>query len=515
VKPITDPKKWQKLVNIWQGGFCMDAVEYTSETWDEPNAAELRIKFLEKHIEQEKCIDCGLANEVKRIEEQIANELGSIAVKVFESGGDITKFPGAARLRAEKLMKFRSVLSPEGAAAFDKWVDIVNQRAPLEEMVSNTVPFRIPGIPGDPNNKTTFINGRDLVVELYLTALATFRKASAATELGEAERQRASLNWGLVNQARIFEVPVSLFANFYHLADRLTTKNCGWDYDGVVIRDDDHAAKYMKTIKDTCGSMWPEKFPFDVLYLAIDPPLEMSEIQRMAYNINSLEETGSAWLCAVIITSTGTVFTLANIVHGKHGEHASILPFTDRKGDEWVRPATLMPWVVTWIVEWINDHQVTIEERTKSFGYRNRYKKSAKRMKLQHIPAPYYTITMHEDILQEKQRQVLSAPRRHWELRYRHDVRGSTNCRIMRGPLPLDPKLEKQLRRDKRRKIFTDQWPDSETAKELAKRGVAPKKRDEWMSVLLFWRKDHIKGPRNAPFIPAIRRSARRKKDVA
>jgi hypothetical protein len=326
-----------------------------------------------------------------------------------------------------------------------------------------------------------------------------------------------------LNQARIFEIPTDLYLAFYHLADRLTTKLSGWDWKpakrdaaGEFVPDEEmqkdiakHASLYESVVQKHCRYMWPDKFPFDTCYLALTPPLELNDVQRGMFSVESCDE---AWLYAFLVTSDGYVCTFIDVVKGDNAGVASVVECS--KVDElrtWGFPLTLSPWVITWMVEWINEHQVTIEDKTCSFSYRNSYKKASKKLKMHSIPPPYYIITMREDLLHAKEQKVMTTPRKHWELQYRHDVRGCTNCRIMRGPLPLDPQLEKLLRRDKRRKIFTDTLPDEETARELAKRRVSPKHKDEWMAVLLYWRKDHLKGPKDAPFIPAIRRSSRKR----
>lgn len=506
-------RMWKHLFEMWKSGYCLESVEYAHKTWNNPNAQELRLAFVKAHV-VEGCQDCAFANHMKGSEAEVARELLTPSeYKQWEDGdGEVlgrhpltkTQWKAKAKLFAEELpLKQRQ--------AFSKWLSVTGQRPPLYQIygpdgrLADLAPFRIPG--GD-ERKAVFLKGRDLVVEMYLTTLNTLRTTQTVStnmngkELSNEDLRRGNHSrWGLLNQARIFEIPVSLFIALYQLADRLTSEICGFKnntYDEV---------KYAQVVTQHSKEMWPERFPFDTCYLALDPPLELSDLQRHVYVVDSCNE---AWLYAFLITSSGEVDTFINVVQK---DRAGIATSLERYAgsDVWQFPMSLTSWTVTWMVDWINDHQVTIEEKTKSFGYRDHYKKATKRLKVSHIPSPYYVINMREDLIQEKEKRVLSAPRKHWELQYRHDVRGCNNCRIMRGPLPLDPKLEKLLRQDKRRKIYTTELPDPETAKELAKRGIAPKHRDEWLAVLLYWRKDHIKGPPSAPFIPAIRRSSRRK----
>lgn len=518
-------RMWKHLFEMWKSGYCLESVEYAHKTWADPNAQELRVAFIKAHV-VEGCQDCAFANRMKAAEAAVAKELLTTQeYKDWEDGmGEALakhpltkpKWEGMARMFADSL-------PPHQRRAFSKWLEVTGKRPPLyriygpEGRLADLAPFRIPG--GD-SKKALFLSGRDLVVEMYLTTLDTLRTAQTVTAGGSVDIKPEELKrgnyarWGLLNQAHIFEVPVNLYSNLYHLADRMTTELGGWKWTSPLEEDLVHpfenrdATKYAQIVKQHSKEMWPERFPFDVCYLALDPPLELNELQRSIYGVDSCE---SAWLYAFLVTASGEVDTFINVVQD---DRAGIATSMERYAgsDTWHFYMSLSPWTVTWMVDWINDHQVTIEEKTGSFRYRDHYKKATKRLKVQHIPSPYYVITMREDLLHEKERQVMSAPRKHWELQYRHDVRGCNNCRIMRGPLPLDPKLERMLRRDKRRKIYTTELPDAETSKELMKRGISPKHRDEWLAVLLYWRKDHIKGPPDAPFIPAIRRSARRRK---
>jgi hypothetical protein len=100
-----------------------------------------------------------------------------------------------------------------------------------------------------------------------------------------------------------------------------------------------------------------------------------------------------------------------------------------------------------------------------------------------------------------------------FEMQHRTKVRKADCFRVKRGPLPLDPKLEEKLRKDKRRRIFkAGPMHDAEILAGLMERGIRPKSIDEWMAVLPYWRREHMRGPEGAPFIPAIRKSAKEAK---
>lgn len=372
---------------------------------------------------------------------------------------------------------------------------------------------------------------RKATINNYLTTMDTLLRASRGEgqvrkdryphhkrgDFGEGDehtKQLARKAWSDMREARIFEIPQVLAATLYHQVDLHLCDLAGveWTHpEAYADIPDEEVQRYTSiAIHHRKYQRLPEKMPFEKMYLEISPGITLNDTQKDLWGVK--EKSERSILYGFLITPT-SVTTLISV-----GKYFS--PQFEMVNNDWVRSMTSTPWWVSWMIEWINDHQTVIAEGT-NVGYRQAFKREAKKKSIKKpIPPPYYTVTMHDRLIEEddwiKQLRMASRPSPvKQKCQHQYDVRGHWCVRVMRGPLPLEPKLEKKLRQDKRRKIFTNSYPDAETAAKLAKRGVAAKRVDEWLAVLVYWRDDHKRGPEDGPYIPSIRRSARKPKEAA
>ena len=192
------------------------------------------------------------------------------------------------------------------------------------------------------------------------------------------------------------------------------------------------------------------------------------------------------------------------------GGSSRFMWFEDLDYKGWAMESSGHPWIVPSLIDWINEHRTVIED-SKTFSFKRRVQKLGKSMKLKKLmPPPYYTVYMKDTLIQEVKQWAEPRFRREIEWSHRWTVRGHWMVRVKRGPLPLDAEDEQDLRKRKY-KVFTLDSPDFETWRHLQKRGVKPKRTDEWMAVLISWRKDYVKGPEDKPLIPSVRKSAKRR----
>jgi hypothetical protein len=172
--------------------------------------------------------------------------------------------------------------------------------------------------------------------------------------------------------------------------------------------------------------------------------------------------------------------------------------------------AGIHPFIVTTMINYVNDHKTLIEEGKRDFGYHRMVTRAAKKVKLHPpIPPPFYTVYLQDKVIEEhKQRTLRSSREIEWQ--HRWHCRGSWNIRVKRGSLPIDPEVEADLRARKYQ-IFAGipQMP-AELAVELHQRDIAPRGRDEWLAVLRYWRKAHVKGPEDKPLVESVRRSTKK-----
>jgi len=336
--------------------------------------------------------------------------------------------------------------------------------------------------------------------------------------------------WALVNESRIIQIPTELYERLRAAAAQMVSNHAGIrPEDRVVNPPENVRERYLASLKQlTATAEIPEHMPFDKLYFALDRPLQMDFDEAEGYGFRV-----PVWAFAFVVTRD-EVYMMVIVEETASRSALSVIPIRAKlevltayyetpiidnwlgvRENRWGVLGSLLQFVVPWFVEWVNGHQTLITEKTHSFSYRKMFKKRAAEFKMKKpIPPPYYTVYIKDSCLVEFTDRKSNMPHLRQSPQHRYDVRGTWVCRIARGPLPLDPKLEKQLRRDKRRKIFTTEKPDSETTQHLLSRGIQPKRVDEWLAVLVYWRSDHQRGPEGGPYIPSIRKSARREENT-
>ena len=160
------------------------------------------------------------------------------------------------------------------------------------------------------------------------------------------------------------------------------------------------------------------------------------------------------------------------------------------------------------VIEWINDHRRYIVDK-KPKGYT---KKMAKRG-IKAPPPPYYTVLMRDDFLPESfKRTADRVIQKELDWQHRWGVRGHEMIRVRRGDLPIAPDERTKLE-SRGYKIYKGGVPEEakEDFKRLLERNVPPVESHEWLAILTTWRKPHVKGPEDKPYIPGMRKSARKR----
>lgn len=364
------------------------------------------------------------------------------------------------------------------------------------------------------------------VVRRYLATLETLRNPQFSLPDGQQSpgpsvhyRDLIRRCWAILREAAIFEIPLELYVSLYNTTDRYTTEvlsglrwrppDLTWS-DPPPPEETDHL---LKTVREEAQKIeMPEHLPFPACFLAYNPGVTLTPIMRGLYHMPEVD----CMMYGHLIDSAGGVLTMIRAADPSIG-YRRINVFPERliitgKGWSWDQPLTFLPWILPSLIDWINDHKQVVEDKTSLFSYRSHYKSQAKKMGIKApLPPPYYTIYLKDVRVEESTRETFQRRfRKVIDWQHRWQVRGHDCIRVRRGPLPLDPKLEAKLKKRKYR-IYTLDKPDFDVYHALSVRGVQPKRTDEWLAVLNYWRDPFVKGPPDKPLIPGVRKSARKR----
>jgi len=404
------------------------------------------------------------------------------------------------------------------------------------------------------------VSGEDPSVTNYLSVMSTFREGDYTDVLIDSDGEfTEDDNVNLILavrrrmvQARIIEVNSSVYAALYQGIDRwLTESLCGQKYTApdvkytrdevtgevvpILVYDRNVSSKeevdFMveRIMHEGFHMPWPDKWPFEHTWLAYGYGIALNQTQLAMRLLPSKVQRHKYSSGVVIGTYVGrgqnepplsfdivrTATTDPELLF-RAGASGPLVGYTlgwHYDAGRWMSPwACLAPWVLHAISGIIQDHRtVVLESSPMGMGYRRRFKAAGKRFKWKLTPRPYYRLQMKQRLEWEGVRKQLGWSKR-VEYSHRWDVGAHERVRIRRGPLPLDTKTEKWLRKPrpvsgKCYRIYKDGRPLSdEDRHRLHMRGMASfNPEEEWMAILVSSVGEYIKGPADAPYIPAKR----------
>lgn len=158
----------------------------------------------------------------------------------------------------------------------------------------------------------------------------------------------------------------------------------------------------------------------------------------------------------------------------------------------------------SYVIEMINSYQTIVVNYQSDKSYRrncDRYNKK----KIVPNPPAFYRVDLKNLVLSQSEesdklfRQVI-------ERTYAYQVRGHYRHRITVGDLPIDPKVEKYLKKNTDRKIFYDRETiDQDHWDILTKRRIQVHP-NQWVAVLKVWVDEYIANSKDGknPYIPSI-----------
>lgn len=327
---------------------------------------------------------------------------------------------------------------------------------------------------------------RDVVVRDYLGLLAALRPATDADSRDLYTR---------LLRARIFAFETQAALTVVEQATRYSLKVAGLqEYDWRAQDVEKEAAWKAATDEAATRVDFPKTLPFATSWFAWSGGL--SPKPRLGVDTPSsilgVLACDDGYLAAIGLDSDGTVAFNIQCAEGAWSALDS--------------GPNLGPWVLTAVLAAVNEHHKYVEQGAPRLSDKQLFVKAAKAGIVKRpIPPMYYTVKLSDVIVRKSAQKEF---RRQWKIEWSHrwDVRGHSAARIKRGPLPLDPKLERILVR-RGYKIAKPGTPLSAEAYEaLMSRDLSPPQASEWVAVLVTWRKGYVKGPADLPYVPSVRR---------
>lgn len=372
---------------------------------------------------------------------------------------------------------------------------------------------------GEPNPKAT--------IDSYLWAmektLAYAREGEGGKirVLGEVRDDDVQLHrrtWALLKRARIFDIPKLAWMLLYHMTDRYTDEvigeSSGWRPVGAEPPDDpveqEAVGKRISAyyLSDEAQPGWPETHPFEAMFIGLGGGVMLTSLGMTIRNLP--REIDAAVLRGLLVDEANQriVEILHMYVDGGTKEGIGVNEMNAVDGYNSMELMTMTPSIFSVLIDYINEHRSIVIEKRPNMNDRYAFKRSAKRQRSKLLPKPYYIVPLKTKVFDERLAKSFNRTvGRRVVPGHRFDVRAHERVRLQRGELPLDHKDEEKLRK---RGYRIYKRPDSiqgEDARRLMERKVPALRTGEWIAILVSWVDAYVKGPDDAPYVPAVRQA--------
>jgi hypothetical protein len=388
------------------------------------------------------------------------------------------------------------------------------------------------GKKGKSKKKQKRLTAVDVALKSFLDAqaqvLAAARGDAVTQEASDTNHEWWTWLWTRLQDARFFYVADETYASYMLEADMETTENVvghEWEpldftIDWTRSRDGDRQ-EYIERIMAASKNVEPPdpaRWPFKDVWVAAGSGLLLSasHLQTRIHDVvRNRHDVVAAKLIGQLYTRDmqgrpcilEALSAKSPAYDGKRAFSYSLIwhhAYSLQRGG-WDNALDLNPWITHKVMEHLNGFGTYVVEQTVSRQHRQeRYKALRGAGVPMPIPKPYYVIKMRSKTVREPE----PAPEPSgatWTKTYRTDVRGHERCRVARGPLPLEPEKIASYKKRGYRVYLTGQVKPYDAAR-LLKRGISPKRPDEWMALRVAWVAEHM-SPANEelPYVPAAR----------
>lgn len=339
----------------------------------------------------------------------------------------------------------------------------------------------------------------------YLDALTLAARPGSGLS-HEERRVWAGILHG-VRDARVFDVPPEVYITLSDTASNYALSAAGLD--SFPNQDDDElefTRKWQRLHYVRRETPLPEKLPFNNIFFGLGEGV-----------IAKTEDGEDAHIHGVLLCRSGYVALLmtshfkneeGEIEEGEIEEGKGLLPIRSPEG--WAQAGFPIPWILLSLIDMINDHNtfvVSTPQRSKSFNqsFRAVSKKYKHKKK---IPEPYYLITLKRKLVRDTELDRLGrvAPTVRTPPDHRWDTRGHERVKVQRGKLPLDEKTRRKLSRRGYRIYELGGLSAADYERLMKRPDIPPKRPEEWLAIKHKWVDSYVNGPKDAPYVPGIRR---------
>jgi len=168
----------------------------------------------------------------------------------------------------------------------------------------------------------------------------------------------------------------------------------------------------------------------------------------------------------------------------------------------WEPDLGVLSYVTCDVLDYLNDHHTRRKVSRPTPGMQLEANLASKKTGIFVPPPRLYTVRLPEGELSSYLARPRPAALR-GPLEFRHDRRGHERAYIHRGPQPLSEK--DRMKYASRGYTICEERPHDQIRHAMAARGMEPRKPGEWLAIKTRWIDEQVVGPRDAPYVPAMR----------
>ena len=334
-------------------------------------------------------------------------------------------------------------------------------------------------------------------------------------ESDEEQRDYSRNIWMLLKRAKLIAIPPEMYARLYHKWDRAIVEEAGYswrppNFSGKPAPKEEAEEILRLTKSKTLATPFPERLPFDVVYLAYGLGVGQTPFQLMnKTNLTVANRMRNVVLLGTLVSSMGICidFFIGTDTQSSHPNVPTIFnsfqrgpkskwePWTGTTdGVGWLGPDgtgtfDLLPFILSDIIDHINGFVDLSVSRLPKLG-RKQWRVERKRFGVEkgEPPPDFYPYVLRSSVHHES---VGDVERPRASASYRTDVRGHPRLLVRKGARPMKPEMWSYYTKNGF-KVYIDDSPPRGMREKMRVKGHTSKRPDEWLAVKELWIDSHM-----------------------